>query len=261
MIIKGPGHLTRYRHVTHGRPTPGYEVEDYHDHMKVVGRKTARLVAGQIIRDIADENLEVLPPESSLMERYQVSRPSLREALRILEMYGVLTIRPGPGGGMRVNAVASEQYANASSLYFHILGLTLRDVLNTRLQMEPLMARLAAQKAQAGATWRRESSDGKEGVAGRDSFHFSVARFAGDPILILFADALKNIYVDESSDEYRFDDDLSKLIPITHEQIEQAISDGDPVKAEELMREHITRYAQLLEDNYPQMLDQVVEWR
>lgn len=230
-------------------------------HMKVVGRKTARLVAGQIIRDIADENLEVLPPESALMERYQVSRPSLREALRILEMYGVLTIRPGPGGGMRVNAVASEQYANASSLYFHILGLTLRDVLNTRLQMEPLMARLAAQKAQAGATWRAEPSDNREGAAGRDSFHFSVARFAGDPILILFADALKNIYVDESSDEYRFDDDLGKLIPITHEQIEQAIANGDPAKAEELMREHITRYAQLLEDNYPQMLDQVVEWR
>ncbi|WP_234793628.1 FadR/GntR family transcriptional regulator [Mycolicibacterium porcinum] len=226
--------------------------------MRVVGRKTARLVAGQIIRDIADEGLEVLPPESALMDRYEVSRPSLREALRILEMYGVLTIRPGPGGGMRVNAVASEQYANASSLYFHILGLTLRDVLNTRLQMEPLMARLAAQKARSGGKWPDQPSDGG---SGRDSFHFSVAQFAGDPILILFADALRNIYVDESSGEYRFDDDLSKLIPITHEQIQQAIESGDAAKAEELMREHITRYAQLLEDNYPQMLDQVVEWR
>lgn len=224
--------------------------------MKVVGRKTARLVAGQIIRDIAEEGWEALPPEAALTERYEVSRPSLREALRILEMYGVITIRPGPGGGMRVNTVASEQYANASSLYFHLLGLTLGDVLNTRQQMEPLMARLAAEKAKGGALW-----DDAQPAQGPDSFHFTVARFAGDPILILFADALRNIHVDESSREYRVTAELSKQIPITHEQIEEAIRNGDAIKAEELMREHITRYAQLLEKHCPQMLSQVVEWR
>ena len=67
--------------------------------MKVVGRKTARLVAGQIVQDIGTEGLTRLPSEAELLERYEVSRPSLREALRILEMYGVISIRPGPGGG------------------------------------------------------------------------------------------------------------------------------------------------------------------
>lgn len=224
--------------------------------MKVVGRKTARLVAGQIIRDISAEELEVLPPESVLLERYEVSRPSLREALRILEMYGVLSIRPGPGGGTRVNRVASEQYANVSSLYFHLLGMTLRDVLNTRIQLEPLLARLAADRAKGGTKWPPAEEDSRH-----DSFHFSVARFAGDPILVLFADALRNIYIDESSGEFTVPDDLPQQIPVTHEQITEAIADGDAAKAESLMREHISRYAELLETNCPQVLDQVVDWR
>ena len=49
-----------------------------------------------------------------------------------------------------------------------------------------------------------------------DSFHFSVARFAGDPILVLFADALRNIYIDESSGEFTVPDDLPQQIPVTH---------------------------------------------
>jgi DNA-binding FadR family transcriptional regulator len=169
--------------------------------MKVVGRKTARLVAGRIVQDIGDEGLSRLPSEAELLERYEVSRPSLREALRILEMYGVISIRPGPGGGTRVNQVASSQFASASSLYFHLLGLTLRNVLNTRLQVEPLMARLASERVKSGVAWDPDGVDGSGVNEESGSFHFSVARFTGDPILLLFADGLRSIYVDESADE------------------------------------------------------------
>ncbi|MEU2006672.1 FadR/GntR family transcriptional regulator [Rhodococcus sp. NPDC019627] len=222
--------------------------------MKVVGRKTARLVAGRIVQDIGDEGLSRLPSEAELLERYEVSRPSLREALRILEMYGVISIRPGPGGGTRVNQVASSQFASASSLYFHLLGLTLRNVLNTRLQVEPLMARLASERVKSGIPWDPEEADGDNAESG--SFHFSVARFTGDPILLLFADGLRSIYVDESADEKIPREEL----PVSHDQIADAIKSGDSEKAERLMRDHIRSYVDALEKNCPEVLDQVVDW-
>jgi GntR family transcriptional repressor for pyruvate dehydrogenase complex len=225
--------------------------------MKVVGRKTARLVAGQIVQDIGTEGLTQLPSEAELVKRYEVSRPSLREALRILEMYGVISIRPGPGGGTRVNTVASSQFASASSLYFHLLGLTLRDVLNTRLQVEPLMARLAGERVKSGTAWDLDDVAGIQDDAESGSFHFSVARFTGDPILLLFADGLRSIYVDESADEKIPREEL----PVSHDQIEDAIKSGDAEKAERLMREHIQSYISALEKNCPEVLEQVVDWR
>ncbi|AWK75164.1 GntR family transcriptional regulator [Rhodococcus oxybenzonivorans] len=224
--------------------------------MKVVGRKTARLVAGRIVQDIGDEGLSRLPSEAELLERYEVSRPSLREALRILEMYGVISIRPGPGGGTRVNQVASSQFASASSLYFHLLGLTLRNVLNTRLQVEPLMARLASERVKSGIPWDPDEADGIGDNAESGSFHFSVARFTGDPILLLFADGLRSIYVDESADEKIPREEL----PVSHDQIADAIKSGDSEKAERLMRDHIRSYVDALEKNCPEVLDQVVDW-
>ncbi|RYF50459.1 MAG: FadR family transcriptional regulator [Comamonadaceae bacterium] len=224
--------------------------------MKVVGRKTARLVAGQIVQDIGTEGLTRLPSEAELLERYEVSRPSLREALRILEMYGVISIRPGPGGGTRVNQVASSQFASASSLYFHLLGLTLRNVLNTRLQVEPLMARLASERVKSGVAWAPDEAEGSGENAESGSFHFSVARFTGDPILLLFADGLRSIYVDESADEKVPRNEL----PVSHDQISDAIRSGDSEKSERLMREHIRSYLDALEKNCPEILDQVVDW-
>ncbi|MGW5153234.1 FadR/GntR family transcriptional regulator [Rhodococcus koreensis] len=224
--------------------------------MKVVGRKTARLVAGQIVQDIGTEGLTHLPSEAELLERYEVSRPSLREALRILEMYGVISIRPGPGGGTRVNQVASSQFASASSLYFHLLGLTLRNVLNTRLQVEPLMARLASERVKSGVAWDPDEAERSGDYTESGGFHFSVARFTGDPILLLFADGLRSIYVDESADEKIPRTEL----PVSHDQIADAIRSGDSEKSERLMRDHIQSYVDALEKNCPEVLDQVVEW-
>ncbi len=224
--------------------------------MKVVGRKTARLVAGRIVQDIGTDGLTRLPSEAELLERYEVSRPSLREALRILEMYGVISIRPGPGGGTRVNAVASSQFASASSLYFHLLGLTLRNVLNTRLQVEPLMARLASDRVKSGVPWNPDEVDGAGDGGEAGGFHFAVARFTGDPILLLFADGLRSIYVDESADEKIPRPQLA----VSHEQIADAIRNGDSEKSERLMREHIQSYLDALEKDYPEILEQVVDW-
>ena len=64
--------------------------------------KVAESVAREILHDIADRQLPpgaTLPSEAEMVETFNVARASLREALRILEVYGLIRIKPGPGGG------------------------------------------------------------------------------------------------------------------------------------------------------------------
>ncbi|WP_067678934.1 FadR/GntR family transcriptional regulator [Nocardia miyunensis] len=224
-----------------------------------VGKKTARVVAGEVVREIAFEGLQRLPSEAELLKRFPVSRPTLREALRILEMYGVISLKPGPGGGAIVNEVASYQFANSSSLYFHLMQLTLRDLMATRMRLEPLMARLAAERvAQGDLSADMTDTDGNLTLSEGD-IHLSVARLSGDPILVLVAQALRDIFSDKSSME-RVRKDLATNVTPPHELIEKAVRSGAANDAERLMREHLTDYVAKLEQSYPNLLDEVIDW-
>ncbi|GAA3678570.1 FadR/GntR family transcriptional regulator [Nocardioides ginsengisoli] len=228
--------------------------------MAVPGGKAARVIAGQIVRDITDESLARLPAEAELLKRYQVSRPSLREGMRLLEMYGVITLKPGPGGGAIVNQVASREFASTSSLYYNILGLTLRDLMQTRLHLEPLMARLAAERVKDGTSWDSAEDDAElDTQTARSNFHLAVARFAGDPILVLFAHALRDITLDVLHRE-RLPSVAGPELGISHDQIEEAIRNGQPMKSESLMREHVQAYLDYIQQNAPHLLNQVIDW-
>ncbi|MCG7205129.1 FadR/GntR family transcriptional regulator [Streptomyces arenae] len=216
-------------------------------------------MAGEIVREITAEGLDRLPSEAELLKRYPVSRPTLREALRILEMYGVISLKPGPGGGAIVNQVASYQFANSSSLYFHLLQLTLRDLMSTRMRLEPFMTRLAAERVAQGEV-DPEAIDGDGNlVLSAADIHLSVARLSNDPILLLVAEALRDLFSDNSSMD-RVRKDLAGSVTPSHELIEKAVRDGAADDAERLMREHLRDYVSRLEQHYPNLLDEVIDW-
>lgn len=230
--------------------------------MALAGGKAARVVAGQIVRDITSEGLSRLPQEAELLTKYGVSRPSLREAMRLLEMYGVITLKPGPGGGALVNRVASQEFAATTTLYFHVLGLTLADLMRTRIRLEPLMARLAADRVRAGKPWGPDPEDSSVPADPREvrpNFHLAVAKHAGDPILLLFAHALRDITVDVFGDE-KFAEMGGREGAVSHAEIADAIGRGRPARAEALMRTHTEDYLSLLEEHVPHLLKQVIDW-
>ncbi len=69
--------------------------------------KTAELVASSLRRQIIRRELvegDALPPEADLMERFGVSRPTLREAFRVLESESLITVRRGSRGGAQIHA-------------------------------------------------------------------------------------------------------------------------------------------------------------
>jgi GntR family transcriptional regulator, transcriptional repressor for pyruvate dehydrogenase complex len=80
--------------------------------------KVSEVVARAIVHDIVTGGLEqgaTLPSEAVMLSRFGVGRASLREALRILEVHGLITIKPGPGGGPIVAAPTSRSFGRIAS--------------------------------------------------------------------------------------------------------------------------------------------------
>ncbi len=109
--------------------------------------KTGELIATHLRRQIVRGELrpgETLPAESQLMEQYGVSRPTLREAFRILEAESLISVRRGSRGGARVVAPDASVAARYVGLLLQIGGATINDVYEARMISEPPCARLLA---------------------------------------------------------------------------------------------------------------------
>ena len=109
--------------------------------------KTGELIATHLRRQIVRGELrpgETLPAESQLMEQYGVSRPTLREAFRILEAETLISVRRGSRGGARVVAPDVAVAGRYVGLLLQIQGATINDVYEARMISEPPCARLLA---------------------------------------------------------------------------------------------------------------------
>lgn len=229
--------------------------------------KVAEWVARDLVRDIATRRLApgaMLPPEAELVARYGVSRPSIREAMRILEGHGLVTIKPGPGGGPVVSELDAAAYARTSTFFFHLLGVTLRDLAESRRILDPLFARIAAERQEPEVLHRLEQFVAAAATEPLDraetiAFHDALACGTGNPILDLFAGALQVLYIERTH---------SATVPADleesrrhHVAIAQAILDGDGERAEALMRTHTEALVQDVLDRFPDRADEVIDWR
>jgi GntR family transcriptional regulator, transcriptional repressor for pyruvate dehydrogenase complex len=110
--------------------------------------KTAELVAGTLRRMIVDGQLtdgDFLPHETELMAHFKVSRPTLREAVRVLESERLVEVRRGSRTGARVCVPSAEIVARPAALLLELSGATLADVMTARIAFEPPAARLLAE--------------------------------------------------------------------------------------------------------------------
>ena len=236
------------------------------------GEKVAVIIAREIVHDIVNRGLTVgakLPAEAEMLEKLGVGRATLREALRILEVQGLISIRPGPGGGPVVVGATSRDFGNMATLFYQMRGATFRELVEARLIVEPLMARLAAERRDVGSLdrlqnaidaarvtvvavdddWTRTSAD----------FHGVVAGLSGNRVLDLFGEALKEVWAARVSSSI-FPAESREQIRQDHEAIAAAIADGNGDKAERLMREHMHEYSSYVAERYAGILDSVVDW-
>src|SRR5882672_6178330 len=109
-------------------------------HSEVVRpQKMAGMVALRVRQMIVHGELiegDWLPTEAELMEQFGVSRPTLREAFRLLEADQLIRIRRGPPGGARVHLPGPDAAAPLFGLLLTLAGTTVRDVYEARLVIE-----------------------------------------------------------------------------------------------------------------------------
>ena len=221
-----------------------------------IGRqiKTSERLASALVDLVATQGLTAgdrLPNESEMLELFDVGRGSLREALRILETYGLISLRSGPNGGPVVLQVNPADVSRSFSLYLQLRGTTIADLVDARRVIDPLMARLAAESINdesaeilRGALEREEqaASDRSTVVAAANDFHYVLADLSDNSVLNLMATSLKEMYTTRFVVIGLAEEVTDPSIRNEHRIIGDAVLNGDGGLAERLMRDHVDKH-------------------
>ena len=234
--------------------------------------KTSEVVAFAVARDIVEHGLKSgdrLPLEAEMVEQYRVSRESLREALRLLEAQGIVSIRRGPGGGPVVGTASSMNLARTMTLYFQLAGATYEELLDAWRMLEPLAAELAANNPDRelvadtlGAHLEHFDDHGDVAAyqAHSNGLHFSVIDLADNQVLALVVGAIGDIirtHVILRIDPF----ELRQLIDDDHAAVAEAVIAGDAARAREAMLAHIDGLAPIYRSHWDGDVDEIIEWK
>jgi DNA-binding FadR family transcriptional regulator len=165
-------------------------------------KQIADELRGLIISGGLDEG-DLLGTEADLLERFDVSRPSLREALRILEADGLISIVRGALGGVVVHRPDQRMTARAAALVLQSRSVSLADVFEASAVIEPAAARIVATSRghQSAADRLREViveekrtvNDPLACTNAMIRFHSEIVFLAGNQTLILVCEMLNEV--------------------------------------------------------------------
>lgn len=221
--------------------------------------RLAELVAdalrGRILRGELADNAE-LPKQEELFDEFGVSMPSIREALRILETEGLITVRRGNRGGAVVHRPQTSTAGYMFGLVLQSREVPLVDLAMAVRQLDPLCAAMCAERkdrkkvvvpglrtiqAEARAAW----DDFLASVDAMKRFHEHLVATSGNQTLILLIGTLESIwYAHEQewaskagSGEIPADEVRRRSLD-EHDELIEAIADGDAQRASDLARSH-----------------------
>lgn len=234
--------------------------------------KASEATAARIVADIVEQGFGVgdrLAPENDMLAAYGVSRESLREALRILEVQGLIALKRGPGGGPIVTSLNASYLARTATLYFNLAGATYDEVFETWETLEPPLSAKVARipdrelKRAAFAPFLEYDAPGherEEVFASLNNFHAVIADLSGNRVLTLITQAVNHIVVDHV---LRDDDPVTEgeVLAHSHDDIARAIIAGRPSRASNLMQQHIHDVTERFRSRHPQRMKGLVEWR
>jgi DNA-binding FadR family transcriptional regulator len=220
--------------------------------------KAAERVADIIRRQIIAGSLaegDALASESELTTVFDVSRPTLREAFRILESEGLITVRRGAHGGARVQLPSVDVASRYAGLVLQHRGTTLADVLNARAIVEPPAAGVLASRPDrasiADQLQAKLDQLPAEDPTRFNEFNTLVVELTGNETLGLLTAMLEHIsraaairfahsMPSETSQRLTAKARRARVVLI------QLIRDGDVAGAEQLWSRHITESGRVL---------------
>lgn len=222
--------------------------------------KTGELVARRLRRMIVEGQVgsgDFLPHETALMEHFGVSRPTLREAVRVLESEGLVELRRGSRTGARVTVPGPEAVARPAGLLLQLSGATLADVYVARGSIEPPAARLLALTGdeERYAALEEALEDERGAIGNHENFAIGTARFhlrlvelSGNRTLALMAGMIHEIILRQTQSAVRAQEargsgreiqaDYRRALR-AYEKLIQLVRAGDGDEAEQFWRRHL----------------------
>jgi len=168
--------------------------------MQFEASKKTNKVSDDIISQIRDSILsgklkpgDKLSCEKDLIEQFCVSKATMREALRVLEVMGFIEMRKGVGGGAFIAEVDLKTTINSIINFLHFKQICVKDMTMVRYLIEPTVAQIATQQITDKDIENIKEIIGKEGDYLNKSdelskglkFHLYIARMTGNPILTM----------------------------------------------------------------------------
>ncbi|GAA4986598.1 FadR/GntR family transcriptional regulator [Nonomuraea thailandensis] len=188
-----------------------------------------------------------LPPERELAERLGVSRTALRDRLRLLDAFGVLSRRQG--SGTYVQRLDPQGLETALDLALSASHLTIESLHSVRVALERQAAREAARRgdpvaiAHVGkALAEMEAAADAEGIDRADfAFHQALLHATGNPALTFFADAMTGVLfraVRQRRDRLKTHPRDKEVSVAAHRPLYEALLAGDADAAGQASDDH-----------------------
>lgn len=174
----------------------------------------------------------------------------VREALQILSGAGLIDVRRGPKGGAYARQVGSEILARSLDTLVLANGIPRAAIIEARLEIEGVCARLAALNATADDLARLEESIERTREAKNDSsgfaeenvfFHVAVMRATNNEVMIALAQSLRDAFFRETK-TFDYSPQALRDALAVHERLTNAIRAGEADKANYLMHGHISAF-------------------
>lgn len=223
----------------------------------------SKQVADQLQEAILEGSLKAddrLPTESELAERFQVSRPTIREALKRLAAKNLIRSRRGPTGGTFVNHLGadelSDQLSTASTLFVSMNNISIPEVSATRLELESLCCRLACEqrndddltRLQQALELQMDPNISPEAFCAADvQFHRAIADASHNRMLsFVMYTQIEALQPVANMITYRYRE--RQIIIGQHQRLLQAIKVSDANLANAILAEQISYLDQLHEE-------------
>lgn len=224
-------------------------------------QKAYRCVIDYFKKKIIDGELrpgEKLPPEREIAELLNVSRNSVREAIRIMDMTGVISSQQGSGN--YITCEFQKSLSETMTMMFAMDQIDYKQISQIRQALERLALSLAVTQATDGQIAEMEklvekldqSSDDEKNVVLDKKIHFTLAQASGNVLVLDFLEACSGVidmFIKDVREEILRTEDRKDRLNQCHRKLVEALKEKDEAKGLEALDEHFTMINQILEKN------------
>jgi len=223
----------------------------------VKSKRTFEEVSGSIKELILNGTLKVgdrLPPEAQLAQQFGVGRQTIREALRLLELSGFITVQRGGGGGTIIKDTILRRISDLFIDAFRMRRVTIDAITEARLGVESVIldqaldhagpedfAALEANLREA----RKMIAAGRLATKPNANFHGLLAKATGNEVFVMVLESIMAVHLDFLT-RVPASLETSAEVLESHVELVSALKDRDRVRAHTLLRAHLKEVRQRL---------------